>query len=75
MKINWKAKISGIVVVVCLAGSVARSDSLEWKNGSLIKGKSGALEVAVETPRCSGEVLPPHIHDGAGTACSRLSES
>jgi len=39
MKIKWNAKIFGTVVVVCLAGSVARSDSLEWKNGSLIKGK------------------------------------
>jgi len=39
VKINRKAKIFGAVVVVCLAASVARSDSLECRNGSLIKGK------------------------------------
>src|SRR3974390_3756807 len=39
MKVKWKAKIFRIALVVCRAGSVARSDSLEWKNGSLIKGK------------------------------------
>jgi hypothetical protein len=38
MKIKWKAKTFGMVVVLCLADSVARSDSLELKNGSLIKG-------------------------------------
>jgi len=39
MTIKWQAKIFGTVVVLCLACSVARSDSLECRNGSLIKGK------------------------------------
>lgn len=39
MTIKWQAKIFGTIVVLCLAGSVARSDPLECRNGSLIKGK------------------------------------
>jgi len=38
MKIKGNGKIFGTVLVLCLAGSVARSDSLECRNGSLIKG-------------------------------------
>jgi hypothetical protein len=35
-----KFKLScGVVVALCLAASIARADSLELKNGSLIKGK------------------------------------
>jgi hypothetical protein len=31
--------ICGVVIALCLAASIARADSLELKNGSLIKGK------------------------------------